>query len=140
MFFPLFPYAHAYSVIEPSVDVIYVVLHARYSVVVKPSFIFLYFIKFLVYNGERSREIMNVNEELFDFALLTAQKKNTSRVSFILLLLLLPLPFYIITGFQLVMTISFDNEPIYKLFAFCHGYNSGLNVPLVYKETVLTRI
>ena len=36
-FLPLFPYAHAYSVIEPSVDVIYVVLHACNSVVVKPS-------------------------------------------------------------------------------------------------------
>ena len=35
--FPLFPYTHAYSVIEPSVDVIYVVLHTCNSVVVKPS-------------------------------------------------------------------------------------------------------
>ena len=35
--FPLFPYTHTYSVIEPSVDVIYVVLHACNSVVVKPS-------------------------------------------------------------------------------------------------------
>ena len=36
-FLPLFPYTHTYSVIEPSVDVIYVILHARYSIVVKPS-------------------------------------------------------------------------------------------------------
>ena len=36
-FLPLFPYAHAYSVIEPSVDVLDVVLHARNTVVVKPS-------------------------------------------------------------------------------------------------------
>ena len=36
-FLPLFPYAHAYSVIEPSVDVIYVVLHTCNSVVVKPT-------------------------------------------------------------------------------------------------------
>ena len=33
----LFPYTHTYSVIEPSIDVIYVVLHAHYSIVVKPS-------------------------------------------------------------------------------------------------------
>ena len=36
-FLPLFPYTHTYSVIEPSVDVIYVVLHTCNSVVVKPS-------------------------------------------------------------------------------------------------------
>ena len=35
--FPLFPYTHAYSVIEPSIDVVYAVLHARYTIVVKPS-------------------------------------------------------------------------------------------------------
>ena len=35
--FPLFPYTHTYSVIEPSVDVIYVVLHTCNSVIVKPS-------------------------------------------------------------------------------------------------------
>ena len=35
--FPLFPYAHTYSVIEPSINVVYVTLHARYSIVVKPS-------------------------------------------------------------------------------------------------------
>ena len=34
--FPLFPYTHTYSVIEPSVDIIHVVLHTRYSIVVKP--------------------------------------------------------------------------------------------------------
>ena len=36
-FLPLFPYTHTYSVIEPSVDVIYVLLHTCNSVVVKPS-------------------------------------------------------------------------------------------------------
>ena len=36
-FLPLFPYTHTYSVLEPSVDVIYVVLHTCKSVVVKPS-------------------------------------------------------------------------------------------------------
>ena len=34
---PLFPYTHTYSVIEPSIDFVYVVLHACYTVVVKPS-------------------------------------------------------------------------------------------------------
>ena len=44
--FPLFPYAHAYSVIEPLINVIYVVLHACYTVVVKPSSrIYLDFLK-----------------------------------------------------------------------------------------------
>ena len=33
-FLTLFPYTHTYSVIEPSVDVIYVVLHTCNSVVV----------------------------------------------------------------------------------------------------------
>ena len=35
--FPLFPYTHTYSVIEPSVDIIHVALHTCYSIVVKPS-------------------------------------------------------------------------------------------------------
>ena len=35
--FPLFPYTHTYSVVEPSVDVVYVILHTCNSVVVKPS-------------------------------------------------------------------------------------------------------
>ena len=44
--FPLFPYAHAYSVIEPLINVIYVVLHACYAIIVKPtSRIYLDFLK-----------------------------------------------------------------------------------------------
>ena len=34
--FPLFPYTHTYSVIEPSVNIIHVAFHTRYSIVVKP--------------------------------------------------------------------------------------------------------
>ena len=44
--FPLFPYTHTYSVIEPTVDVIYVILHAGNPIVVKPSpSIYLNFLK-----------------------------------------------------------------------------------------------
>ena len=44
--FPLFPYAHTYSAIEPSIDVVYIVLHARDSVIVQPpSRIYLDFLK-----------------------------------------------------------------------------------------------
>lgn len=44
--FPLFPYTHAYSVVEPSVDLFDVVLHACYSVIVQPSScIYLDFLK-----------------------------------------------------------------------------------------------
>ena len=44
--FPLFPYTHAYSVIEPTIDIIDVVLHARNTVIVKPpSYIHLDFLK-----------------------------------------------------------------------------------------------
>ena len=44
--FPLFPYTHTYSVIEPPIDFVYVVLHACYTVVVKPSSrIYLDFLK-----------------------------------------------------------------------------------------------
>ena len=43
---PLFPYTHAYSVIEPSVDVFNVIPHACYSVIVQPpSCIYLDFLK-----------------------------------------------------------------------------------------------
>ena len=34
---PLLPYTHTYSVIEPSVNVVHVILHACNSIVVKPS-------------------------------------------------------------------------------------------------------
>ena len=43
---PLFPYTHTDSVIEPSIDVVDVILHACYSVIVKPpSRIYLDFLK-----------------------------------------------------------------------------------------------
>ena len=45
-FLPLFPYTHTDSVIEPFIDFVYVVLHACYTVVVKPSSrIYLDFLK-----------------------------------------------------------------------------------------------
>ena len=34
---PLFPYTHAYAMVQPSVDVIKVVLHARHPIIVKPA-------------------------------------------------------------------------------------------------------
>ena len=44
--FPLLPYKHAYSVIEPSIDIFNIVLHARNAVIVKPpSCIHLDFLK-----------------------------------------------------------------------------------------------
>ena len=43
---PLFPYTHTDSVIEPSIDVISVVLHAGNPIIVKPpSSIYLDFLK-----------------------------------------------------------------------------------------------
>ena len=34
---PLFPYAHTYAMVQPSVDIIEVVLHARYPIIVKSA-------------------------------------------------------------------------------------------------------
>lgn len=38
---PLFPYTHAYAMVQPSVDVFEVVLHARYPIIVMYSWVFL---------------------------------------------------------------------------------------------------